>query len=129
MDTIIYEHSLISFLIFTCILGGLAAFQTGRAIAQSWQPMWFLMPYALLLAATTRFLYYAILGQTLLSAHYLFVDFCVLLIACAFGWRIKRRAQMITQYSWAYEQTGVLSWRKKRKKNEALKIYKFFIKL
>ena len=113
MDNIIYEHSLISFLIFTCILGGLSAFQTGRAIAQSWQPLWFLVPYALLLAATTRFLYYAILGQTLLSAHYFSVDFSVLLITGALGWCIKRRAQMITQYSWAYEQTGVLGWRKK----------------
>ncbi len=98
----IYETSALHFIIFTVLMGGAASFQTGRAVAQSWQPAWYIVFYAMLLAATVRFLYFAMLQQSLLSLQYFAVDFCVLAIAGYFGWRIKRSRQMATQYSWLY---------------------------
>jgi hypothetical protein len=113
MVGIIYESSAIHFLIFTILIGGAAAFQTGRAVAQTWQPIWYILPYAVLLAATVRFLHYAVLHQTLLSLHYFIIDFCALAIAGCLGWRIKRGNQMATQYSWLYKRLNALVWHKK----------------
>jgi hypothetical protein len=113
MVGIIYETSAIHFLIFTILIGGAAAFQTGRAVAQTWQPIWYILPYAVLLASTVRFLHYAVLQQTLLSLHYFIVDFFALTLASSLGWRLKRAKQMITQYSWSYQRVGALGWCKK----------------
>ncbi len=99
----IYETSALHFIIFTILMGGAASFHTGRAVASAWQPAWYSVTYAVLLAATIRFLYFAMLQQTLMSAHYFIVDFCVLALAGYFGWRMKRKHQMKTQYSWLYE--------------------------
>ncbi len=113
MVGVIYEHSIWAFLMFTIVLGGAASFQTGRAVAQTWQPVWQLLPYAVLLAVTVRFLYFAVLEQTLLSWHYFLVDLIVLTIAGYLGWRLKRVTQMTTQYGWLYEASGSLGWRSK----------------
>ena len=100
----IYETSALHFLIFTILIGGAASFHTGRAVAQAWQPAWYSVTYAVLLAATIRFLYFAILQQTLISLHYFTIDFLVLALAGYLGWRIKRNHQMKTQYGWLYKQ-------------------------
>ena len=113
MVGVIYEDSIFAFLFFTVVLGGSAAFQTGRAVAQTWQSVWQLMPYVALLAFTVRFLYYAVLGQTLLSAQYFIVDFIVLLAAAVLGWRLRRAKQMTTQYRWLFAPAGPLAWRAK----------------
>ncbi len=110
---VIFESSIWAFLVFTVLIGGGAAFQTGRAIAQTWQSIWQLVPYAILLAFTVRFLYFAVLEQTLMSLHYYLVDFVVLLLAAMIGWRMKRASQMASQYRWLYESSGPFAWRKK----------------
>ena len=110
---VLYENSIYAFLFFTVILGGGAAFQTGRAVAQTWQSIWQLIPYVLLLTFTIRFLYYAVLEQTLLSLHYFAIDFVVLLIAGVIGWQLRRARQMTTQYRWLYAPASPFGWRAK----------------
>ena len=110
---LIYEESPYAFLALTVILGGAAAFQIGRAIAQTWQSVIQLIPYIFLLTAAIRFVYYAVLDQTLLSLQFYIVDFITLLIFSVIGWRLKRAGQMTTQYRWMFEPAGPFGWRPK----------------
>jgi hypothetical protein len=107
-------YGLFTFIVITLILGGLGAWATGRAMAQTWRPMLMLAPYMVLLAAGVRFLHYALYGEPLLSVQYFIVAYIWLMIVGALGYRAMRAAQMATQYSWAYERTG-LNWRVKGK--------------
>jgi hypothetical protein len=91
-------------------LGAAAAYSTGRAFAMSWSSRLLLIPAILALAAGIRFLHYALFLEALLSLHYYFVDFVILAVAAAFGYTLTRARQMATQYSWAYEKSG-LGWR------------------
>jgi hypothetical protein len=102
------------FLLVTIVMGGAAAFMTGRAIAQTWRPFWHLPLYMLPLAAAVRFFHYALFHEPLLSMQNYVVDFAVALIAASLGYRILRARQMAQQYSWLFRRTGPLSWRSVR---------------
>jgi hypothetical protein len=105
-------YGLFTFILITLILGGLGAWATGRAMAQTWRPIPMLLPYMVFLTAGVRFLHYALYGEPLLSLTQFISAFAWLLIVAILGYRYKRAAQMATQYSWAYERAG-LNWRAK----------------
>ena len=114
MQGILYEEP--SFWLFglvTVLMGGWAAWMTGRAIAITWRPYWILVIYLLLLAGAVRFIHYALFGGTLLSLHYYTVDALVVLAIGSLGFRYYRARQMTTQYRWIYERTGLFSWRER----------------
>jgi len=113
MEGVLYENSILAFIFFTVLLGGGAAFQTGRAVAQTWQPIWQLALYVVLIAATIRFLCYAVIGETLLSLQYYLIDYVVMLVAAVIGWRLRRAQQMTTQYRWLFEPSGPFGWKAK----------------
>jgi hypothetical protein len=114
MQGILYEeHSAWLFILVTVVMGGAAAWQMGRAIAQTWRPFAVLPVYVALLNLGVRFVHYAMFAGTLLSPYYYLIDFVVLMIASAIGWRMQRAQQMRTQYSFAFEGAGPLSWRRK----------------
>ena len=116
MHGIVHENpSLLLFLLITGLMGGLAAWQMGRAIAQTWRAFSALVLYAAMLTCGIRFLYFALFQGTLLSLHYFIVDFVVLFAAGVIGWRMQRAQQMRTQYSFAFEGAGPLAWRRKRR--------------
>ena len=48
------------FLLVTVVLGGAAAFMSGRAVAQTWRPYWHIPLYMVPIAATVRFFHYAL---------------------------------------------------------------------
>ena len=56
------------FLVLTVILGGGAAFLSGRGLARSWKPFWRISFYMLMLAAAVRFFHYALFDGELLVA-------------------------------------------------------------
>ena len=115
MQGILYEES--SFFLFalvTCVLGGWAAWMTGRAMAATWKPWWQCALYLLLLAGVVRFFHFALFEGTLLSLHYYVVDAVVILAIGLVGFRYRRTRQMTTQYHWLYERNGPLSWRERR---------------
>lgn len=120
---LIVEKSYAAFLIVTIILGGGAAFMTGRALARSWSPIWQLFLYMLLLGAAVRFLHWGLfldatylswreMQGSLLSIHYYIVDTAVLVAAAWLGYRLERTRQMTTQYRWLYRKASPLTWRK-----------------
>lgn len=114
MQGILYEESSIwLFLLITVIMGGWAAWMTGRAMALTWRPFWQLVAYLLILAGAVRFIHFALFEGTLLSLHYYLVDAVVILAIGALGFRYVRARQMTTQYRWLYERTGPFSWRER----------------
>jgi predicted membrane channel-forming protein YqfA (hemolysin III family) len=114
MQGILYEeHSAWLFVLVTVVLGGMAAWQMGRSIAQTWRPFLVMPVYVALLTCGVRFLHFALFQGTLLSVQYFIVDFVVLFLAAALGWRMQRAEQMRTQYSFAFTGAGPVSWRRK----------------
>jgi len=117
MDGLLWSdepYGFVIFVVITLVLGGLGAYATGRAMALTWRPMAMLLPYMVLLTAGVRFLHYALYGEPLLSLQYFLVAWVWTMIVAALGYRRRRAAQMATQYSWIYEQSG-LNWRLKGK--------------
>jgi hypothetical protein len=114
MQGILYEEpSIWLFLLITVIMGGWAAWMTGRAIALTWRAFWNLILYLFILGAAVRFIHFALFDGTLLSVHYYAIDTIVLLIIGSLGFQYHRARQMTRQYRWLYERTGPFSWREK----------------
>ncbi|MHC5305920.1 DUF6867 family protein [Bartonella sp. LJL80] len=115
MQGIIYEESsLFVFILVTCLLGGWAAWMTGRACALTWRTRTIALVYMLPLAAAVRFIHYIPpFNGTLMSLHYYLVDLVVLLAFSAMGFQYTRTKQMVRQYSWIYEKSSPFSWRQK----------------
>jgi hypothetical protein len=114
MQGILYEEpSFGLFLFVTVIMGGWAAWMTGRAIAITWRAYWNLILYLLILGAAVRFIHFALFGGTLLSIHYYIIDTIVILIIGTLGFRYYRARQMTSQYRWLYERTGPFGWKEK----------------
>jgi len=56
------------FVLVTCILGGAAAYLSGRAMAQTWRPYWQVPLYMVGIAAGVRFVHHALFEGPVLSA-------------------------------------------------------------
>ncbi len=100
----IWEVTFLEFFFVTVLLGGGAAFLTGRAVALSWLANHQLVIYLLLLTAATRFIHFALFEGTLSSGWYFCVDFIVLLILGFAGKAITRTKQMATQYRFLFSR-------------------------
>ncbi len=107
---IFWEGNFLVFLFVTGVLGGGAAWMSGRAVALTWKPFWHVFIYVTLLCAAVRFFHFSLFGGTLLSVHYYAADYLVLLVAASLGFRIMRTTQMVTQYRWLYRRTSPFSW-------------------
>jgi len=101
------------FLLLTVLAGGAAARATGASIAATWRPPWQIFGAAFLLACAVRFLHYALFAEPLLSLRNFVIDYAVVLLFAALGFRRTRARQMVEQYPWAYEKRGPLWWRAK----------------
>ena len=112
MQGILYEEPTIwLFLLVTVVMGGWAAWMTGRAVAVTWRPPFQLVAYTLVLGAVIRFIHFALFEATLLTLHYYIVD-TILLIAFGYaGWRYTRANQMTRQYHWLFEPAGPFGWK------------------
>ncbi|VDC19906.1 DUF6867 family protein [Pseudogemmobacter humi] len=86
------------FFFITLLLGGLAGWMTGRALARSWQGDLRLVFYMVLLAGAVRFLHFALFQGALLSASGYAADFATLAVIGFAGKRLTRARQMTTQY-------------------------------
>ncbi len=110
---VIWETSIVDFLLVTVFLGGGAAYLTGRAVALIWRSLPYLFIYVLLLTAAVRFIHFALFHGTLLTWHYYVVDLIILLILAWTGFRLTRAGQMVGQYGWLYQRVGPLWWRRR----------------
>ena len=118
---LIWEVSLPVFLLVTVVLGGGAAWITGRVVARAWEPWWQLVVYMLLLAVAVRFLHFSLFGGSFFlppetfetAIYYFIVDFVVLMVLAVLGRQTTRAAQMSTQYRFLYRRSGPFSWRER----------------
>ena len=101
------------FIGLTVILAGGCAFMMGQAIAATWRPYWNVLPYSLLLAATERFLAFALFQEQLLAVVPYLISAVVLFGLGSLGFRLTRVDLMVHQYPWLYERSGLLGWRSK----------------
>ena len=108
------EDSFFVFLLVTIILGGGAAFLSGRAIALTWRPWWQVAAYMFVLGGVVRFFHMALFQGHLLTLHYYVVDTVFCLVFGFLGYQITRAGQMAEQYAWLYRRAGPINWAKKR---------------
>ena len=107
------EDSFWVFLFMTVFIGGGAAFLAGRGLAAKWRPIWMPVFYMIPLGLALRFFHYALFEGRLLSVHYFITDTLVLVAGVLLGYRLTRVHQMVSQYPWLYERSGLLSWKGK----------------
>lgn len=94
------------FLLVTVVMGGLAAYATGSAIAATWRPRWQLVVYGFMIAAAVRFIHYALFEEPFIAPRSYVVDLVVLIAAASLGFGLTRRRQMREQYDWLLAGTG-----------------------
>src|SRR5688572_13124392 len=110
----LWEISLFEFIRVTVLLGGGAAWLTGRATARTWSPWWKLVLYIALLTIALRFVHFSLFEGTFFlppedfgtALHFAAVDFVVLLIAAAIGRQVTRAGQMARQYGFLSGREG-----------------------
>jgi hypothetical protein len=107
---LLWEKSATGFLILTCLLGGGAAWTSGRALARAWRPYWKLLVYMLLLGGAVRFFHWALLEETLFSLWFYVADTLVLVVLASLGFRTTRASQIVTLYPWLYRRTSPFTW-------------------
>ncbi len=98
----------------TAIVVGFAAFITGQALANTWRPMWQMLPYGLLLGIADRFLVWGLFGGDGLSVSGYLIDTAWLLAVGFAAYRLTQARRMVAQYPWLYERAGPFGWRDKR---------------
>ncbi len=118
-DKLILGTSLLVFLLVTVVLMGTCAILAGRALARAWRPARSILPYALLLAFTSRFLIYALFGGNLQAVWGFVIDLYVILLAALLSYRLTMVKQMVRQYPWLYEPVFWFSWRDRDRPWEA----------
>ncbi len=101
------------FIGITVMLMGFASGMTGQAVAKTWQPMWQIVPYAMLLGCADRFLTWGLFDGELLSLSGYVVDTLVLMAIGGLVYRLTLARNMVNQYPWMYERAGPLGWREK----------------
>src|SRR3954447_4290220 len=97
MRTLIHtvgEFVPVTFLLVTIVMGGLAAYASGKAIAQTWRPFWHVPLYMLIVAAAVRFCHFALFEEPLLSLQSYAVDFAIAFASASLGYRLVRARQM-----------------------------------
>jgi hypothetical protein len=104
------ENGLWTFLLVTVVMGGLAAYASGRAIAQTWRPFWHVPLYMLAIAAGVRFCHFALFEETLFSMRSYLTDFAIAFASASLGYRLVRARQMAVQYGWLFRRCGLLGW-------------------
>ncbi|MBM3627986.1 MAG: hypothetical protein FJX21_09230 [Alphaproteobacteria bacterium] len=107
----LFGGSFLGFFGLTLVLFAGASWMMGQALALTWRGAWQLVPYAALLAATDRFLAFALFSGDLSSLPGFLLAWASLCAVAAAAFRATRAGQMAAQYPWLFERTGPFSWR------------------
>jgi hypothetical protein len=110
----LYAHeAMLQVFLVTGLIGGSAAWATGRALANNWRPFGEAVAYLLVLGAGIRFAHFALFQGELLSLPAYLSDLAFLIAAGGVSWRLTRARRMVMQYRWLYERTGPFTWRER----------------
>lgn len=84
----------------TLVLGGLASFAAGRAVALTWRPLWLLPLYGVPLAFAIRFLQWSLFGEPLAAPLAALTAYGWTLAVQSLAWRLAHSALVKRQYPW-----------------------------
>jgi hypothetical protein len=110
MGNFLYEDSVVHFVLVTLVMGGWAAWMTGKACASTWSRYTTLFFYLTLLTVAIRFLHQAPFGGNMFSAYYFVVDFIIIQLVGLLSYRLKLASQMVSRYGWLFQKSGPISW-------------------
>jgi len=105
------SNGVLAFVLLTLLVGGGAAWRTGQAVAEGWEPPWPAAAYTVLIAEAVRFLHYALFQGNLISLPSFLVDLAILLASALLAYRLRRTRLMTEQYPWLFVRAGPLTWR------------------
>jgi hypothetical protein len=111
MDRLYAGETILEIVLVTGLIGGSAAWLSGRAIAAAWGGQSRVIVTAFLLGAAARFFHFALFQGQLLSVATFACDTLVFLVVGLLAWRTTRASLMVRQYPWLYLRTGPLTWR------------------
>ena len=118
MDGLYAGETLLDVVLVTGLIGGGAAWLSGRAVAAAWVGQSRVVFTALLLGAAARFFHFALFQGELLSVPSFACDTIIFLIVGLVSWRTTRASLMVRQYPWLYVRTGPLTWREIRQETD-----------
>ena len=111
MDGLYAGETILHVVLVTGLIGGGAAWLSGRAIAIAWRGQSRVVLTALLLGAVARFFHFALFEGRLLSPSSFACDTLIFLVVGLLSWRATRASLMVRLYPWLYVRTGPLTWR------------------
>jgi hypothetical protein len=111
MDRLYAGETILDIVLVTGLIGGGAAWLSGRAIAAVWGGQSRVILTGLLLGAAARFFHFALFEGELLSVSSFACDTLIFLVIGLVSWRTTRASLMVRQYPWLYVRTGPLTWR------------------
>jgi len=111
MDGLYASEPILDIVLITGLIGGGAAWLTGRAIAAAWAGQSRVFFSAMLLGTAARFFHFALFQGELLSIPSFACDTLIFLVIGLVSWRTTRASLMVRQYPWLYVRTGPLTWR------------------
>ena len=95
----------------TLVMMGFCSFLSGAGLANTWRPMWQVVPYALLMGCADRFFVWAIFDAKLFTLAGYAVDTLCLGAIMAAAYRLAMARNMVRQYPWLYRRSGPFGWR------------------
>jgi len=113
MTRLYATETFLQVLFVTGLIGGSAAWATGKAIAETWRPYPQVILYMTLLGAAVRFAHFALFQGELLSLVSYLADTLYLLAVGSLAWRMTQVSRMVTQYRWLYERSSPITWRER----------------
>jgi hypothetical protein len=105
------DGSLIGFFLLTVVMFGFGAMMMGRALAETWRPLWQNIAYGLLLGVANRLFHNFFLADDVLNLPSYIFQTAVLIIIALIAYRITLAQKMVAQYPWLYQRIGLFSWR------------------
>ena len=107
------------FFLLTVAVIGFAAYMTGKALAETWKPLWHVVIYCILLGFADRFLTFALFEGELLSLSGYLIDTLVLNAIALFAFRVTKARKIVSQYPWLYQRAGLFGWQARGARRES----------
>jgi hypothetical protein len=111
VDELYGPEPMVATLCVSVLAGGGAAWLAGRAIADTWRPLWHVIGYMLVLGAAVRFVHFALFQAPLASVPGYLADTALVTAIACLAWQTTRVRRMVTQYPWLYRRASPLTWR------------------